>query len=649
MKVGNFMLLFVALILMVSCAAPPTALPPASTPTPAPSGVGIGTLNTEVLAQDWLITPHDLTFNANGNLLVAGNMDNRIAVLSPDGELLYYYELDEYNGRFENTCVATTSSGNSYALNSMGLYRLNADGTVTKLTSISHWVTHMCAGEGETLYYTADVHGHGTFFQIQLSPTVEIRRISSIKDRELRGMDRGPDNNFYAFSANTGRILKLFPDGSTEVFKSGFSHHGGPIYVAFTPDNTMFVADSPSQNVYEIDLVGNVTTRDEFRPYGEMLFLPDKSYYTLNIYESQLIKYDTEGALTFLRVGQTGRRLVYMPSGAFMGQVSGIGQHEYFPSGTIKVSSISDFSGDEYTRYIFDQNGNTYYFQDNALYSVSPLGTLTVINKDVGAAIRYYDESIAFSEVDQAVYALCTQGKGSLIMRYSIHGDKSVFYNNPHELAAGSLDVDVAGNVYYGYQRADDYSYHLLKIDPDGAAAELFSKEGDESGIMVISCAKTALDSYLVISPGKFIMYHVLENGDVEQLTPDLSITGVDYQGLETSKRGDVYMVSPGTLYRFAKSEITSPVSVSNSFQQITGNIGGIIDVVIPGSGFNDDTAVETTSPGCWIYQRVATSESLSFKVAVREGSIPGEYDIILHNAGQEKVVLGNMLRIGGD
>ena len=624
------MISFVALTLVVSC-------------------TDTGALKTEVLAQDWLITPHDLAFDANGNLLVACNMDNRIAVVNPDGELLHYYKLDEYNGRFENTCVATVASGSSYALNSRGLYGLNADGTVTKLISISHWVTHMCAGEDETLYYTADIHGRGGFFQIQLSPTVEIRQISSVDDGGLRGMDRGPDNNFYAFSADTGRIIKFSPNGSTEVFKSGFAHHGGPVYVAFTPDNTLFVATCPSQKVYEIDLAGNVTTRDEFIPFGEMLFLPDKSYYTLDIYQSQLFKYDTEGTRAFLNIGQIGRSLVYMPSGALMGQVAGIGQHEYFPSGTIESSAISDFYGRRNTRYIFDQDGNTYYFQDNALYSVSPLGTLTVISEDVGAAICYYDESIAFSEADQAIYVLGTEGKSSLIMRYSIHGDKSVFYNNPHELVAGSLDIDAAGNVYYGYQRADNYSYHLLKIDPDGTATELFSKEGEERGIMVISCAKAALDAYLVISPGKFVMYHVLENGDVEQLTSDISITGVDFQGLETSKSGYIYLVSPGILYRFAKNETASPVAVSNSFQQITGNIGEIIDVVIPGSGFNDDTAVETTALGCLIYQRVATSESLSFKVAVREGSIPGEYDIILHNTGQEKNVLCNMLRIGED
>ncbi len=166
---------------------------------------------------------------------------------------------------------------------------------------------------------------------------------------------------------------------------------------------------------------------------------------------------------------------------------------------------------------------------------------------------------------------------------------------------------------------------------------------------MVISCAKVALDAYLVISPGKFVMYHISESGDVEQLWSDINITGVDFQGLETSNEGYVYMVAPGTLYRFAQNETAPPVAVSNSFQQITGNIGEIIDVVIPGSGFNDDTAVETTAPGCWIYQRVATSESLSFKVAVRDGAIPGEYNIILHNAGQEVVVLGNMLKIGKD
>lgn len=637
------MVSFAALTLVVSCVSPPNQ------PFSLDSGTGTGALKTEVLAQDWLITPHDLAFAVDGNLLVAGNMDNRIAVVSPDGELLHYYELDEYDGRFENTSVATTAGGSSYALNSRGLYELNADGTVTKLISISHRVTHMCAGEDETLYYTADMHGRGGFFQIQLSPTVDIKQISSVDDGGLRGMDCGPDNNCYAFSADTGRIIKLSPDGATEVFKSGFAHHGGPVYVAFTPDNTLFVANCPSHNVYEIDLAGKVTTRDEFIPFGEMLFLPDKSYYTLEIYQSQLFKYDTEGGRTFLNIGQIGRGLVYMPSGALMGQVAGIGQYEYFPSGTIKASAIADFSGRQDTRYVFDQYGNAYYFQDNALYSVSPLGDLTVINKDVGAALRYYDESIAFSEADQAIYALGTQGKSSVIMRYSINGDQSVFYSNPHELAAGSLDVDVAGNVYYGYQRADDYSYHLLKIDPDGTATELFSREGEESGLMVISCAKAALDAYLVISPGKFVMHHISESGDVEQLGSDISITGVDFQGLETSKSGYVYMVSPGTLYRLAQDEITSPVAVSQGWQQITGNTGEIIDVVISGSGFNDDTAVATTAPGCWLYQRVATSESLSFKVAVREGSIPGEYDIILHNAGQEKVVLSNMIRIGED
>ena len=163
----------------------------------------------------------------------------------------------------------------------------------------------------------------------------------------------------------------------------------------------------------------------------------------------------------------------------------------------------------------------------------------------------------------------------------------------------------------------------------------------------ITSCSKTSLDCYLVLSPGRFIMYHVLENGDMEELTSDTTVIGVDFQGLETSKGGDIYMTAPGILYRFSKSESTSPISVSDSFQQITGDIGGIVDIVISGGGFNDDTAVETTASGCWIYQRVVNSDSLSFKLAVREGAILGEYDIILHNPGQEKVILENMLKIG--
>ena len=603
------------------------------------------TLYSDVLAQDWLITPHDLAFDANSNLLVAGNMDNRIAVLSPDNEFLFYYELDNYNGRFENTAVATTASGNSYALNSIGLYKLNADRTVSKLTSISHYVRHMCAGEGETLYYTADIDNRGTLFRIKLSPSLEIQQISSVEEKELRGLARGPDNNFYASSSNTGRIIKFSPDGSAEVFKSGFSDNGGPTYLAFTPQDTMFVADAGNGILYEIDLDGNANIRDEY-PYGEMLFLPDMSYYTLNIYQSQLIKYDMQGTRTILHHGQIGKRLVCMPSGAFLGHVREVGHYEYFPSGTVKASTISNLFGDEYTRYIFDSNGTTYGFHNNSLYSVSPLGNLTVIYEDVGCSVDRYHENIAFSEVDQAIYSVCTQ---FTIMRYSIDGEKSVFYENPYDVNHASLDVDREGNVYYAYFRLDTCSFHILKVDRNGVVAELFSKEGRYGcdGMSITSCSKTSLDCYLVLSPGRFIMYHVLENGDMEELASDTTVIGVDFQGLETSKGGDIYMTAPGILYRFSKSESTSPISVSDSFQQITGDIGGIVDIVISGVGFNDDTAVETTASGCWIYQRVVNSDSLSFKLAVREGAIPGEYDIILHNPGQEKVILENMLKIG--
>lgn len=379
----------------------------------------IGQLRTEILVTDWLIVPHDLAFDANGNLLVACNLDNRIALLSPDGDILMYYELESYEGSFQNTCVATTSSGDSYALNSIGLYKLNANGTVTKLAHMTHHVTHMVAGEGESLFFTGSCNGYNhedAFYRINLFPTAGIQRIFCFDYADIRDLDRGPDNNFYAFSAYTGTIMKFSVYGSIQVFKSGFSHHVGHRYLSFTPDGTMFLAD---QAVYEIDLDGNVTVREEFQPHGEMLFLPDKSYYTLDQYSSNLMKYDEQGNLTALRSGQIGRTLTYLPSGAFGGRVCNVGHYEYFPSGKLKTSTF-----DYGINYVFDKAGNSYYFTDVSLNRVDPLGTSSIITEDVSCDIDYYDEIIAFSEVDQVIYATCSIDQNNRVMRYFLNGDQ---------------------------------------------------------------------------------------------------------------------------------------------------------------------------------------------------------------------------------
>ena len=381
-----------------------------------------------------------------------------------------------------------------------------------------------------------------------------------------------------------------------------------------------------------------------------MLFLPDKSYYALNPYEAQLVYHDRRGTRTILRSGQMGNGLVYMPSGGLIANVNGVGQYEYFPTGAVRASEISHSGGESWTRYIFDRSGNTYYFEGGVLYRLDPLGTVTSLGEDVDCPlerqIRF--ERIAFSETSQALYAACRRGTGAFILRYSTNGEQAVFYDNPHNAEHATLDVDIQGNVYYAYHRIDTYAFELVKLDRQGKAVKLFSKAGPwgDEGMAVLSCAKTGLDSYLILSPFQFAMYRVLGSGDVEPPVTDYSVIGVDFTGIETSPEGDVYVLTIGILYRFSESEIAAPVAVSDSLQQVTASVGSITDVVIPGSGFTGDTAVEIDGPGCWVYQRAATSDSLTFKLAVRADATPGEYDIILHHPGQAPVVLKDMLRI---
>jgi hypothetical protein len=380
-----------------------------------------------------------------------------------------------------------------------------------------------------------------------------------------------------------------------------------------------------------------------------MLFLPDKSYYTLNPYESQLIHYDSRGTRTILRSGQIGSDLVYLPSGALMARVSGIGMYEYYPSGKLKLSSMHEFAGREWARYVVDREGNTYYFERDELHRIDPLGAVTSITEGPDCPSRMSIEGFQFSEADHSIYSVCAQGSRSWVVRYSMDGQVSTFYSNPYDVEHGTLDIDSAGNVYYVYHRLDDYTYEVVRLDAQGVPAKVFSKGGrwgDET-FGVISCAKERLDSYLVLSCQNFVMYRLAGDGSIQVLDTATPVVGADFLGIETSPEGDVYVISPGFLYRFSENGIGAAISVPDTFQQVTASIGSITDVVIPGNGFNGDTAVEIDAPGCWVYQREATSGALKFKLAVRPNAALGEYDIILHNPGRAAMVLENALGIG--
>lgn len=613
------------------------------------------TFNAEVFAKDWLINPHDLAYDSDGNLLVASNFENQIALITPDGKILHYYELDESYG-FESTCVATTTSGNSYVLNSTGLYYLKKDGTSNK---ISQWelpynIAHMCAGAGEELFVTVDNYSdmRGVLYKINVSsfPSSDIYKVASCEEMQLRDIDQGPNNNLFAFSASSGRIIKFDPNGNNEVFKTGFSYNIGPVYLTFTPNDTIFLADpyffnSTSQPVTEIDLNGNITLRYEFWPYGEMLFHDDGSYYTLDIYSSQLIKYSPQGDKQYLLAGKVGRSLEYMPNGAMIGFINAIGQYEYFPNGTIiKNTNISTFIGNENSRYIFDSDGNTYLIDDK-LYVLSPTGDISILIDNLNCEIAYHDENRVFSEYDKCIYVTGKKDNEFVIMKYCLDGTQSVFYENQYQVWRHGLDVDINGNIYYAFQKKHDYSYHLLKITSDGEVRELYTNQGVEVGAIMVACSKLNTNCYFTLRPFKFLLYHLTEDGEISRILADTDIKYVDPQGLEVSEEGDIYYSFPGIIYRFS-NKIHSEISISENLQPIVAEIGQIIDVVIPGNGFSLDTAIESNCPGVWIYQRKINYDSLSFKLAIREKSIKGEYDIYLHNPGQEKITLNNILTI---
>jgi hypothetical protein len=610
--------------------------------------------HTSVVARNWIVTPHELAFDSSGHVLVAANLDDRIAVCSQGGELLYYYSLPDtgvaLGGHYEETCVATTTSGNSYALNSTGLYKLNADRSVTKIAPVAFPPLSMCAGQGETLYFTAALDNLGGLFEITLSPTPAIRQIASYKDWALCSLDRGPDGNLYASVLYAGEILRFSPDGSVAVFKSGFSTDGGQLYLAFSPDETLFLADNNAGSLYEISLDGDVIARPEF-PYGEMLFLPDKSYFTLDLVSSQLIHYDNHGTRAILKSGEIGVDLVYMPSGALMTQVGGVGQYECFPSGVVRKSEVSRAGGGAWARYVFDRAGNAYYFEDATLYRIDPLGRLGAIAQGPSCPTQTRIERFQFSEAHQAVYSVCADGMRSAVVRYPVEGKAFTVYSNPNRVEHGTLDVDAAGNVYCVYHRTDNWMFEVLRLTGgEGIPERAFSSQGklQDEAEGVIACAKEGLDSYFIAASNVFALQHLSAEGNVTGVPVAPPVVGVDFLGIEVSPEGDVYVVVPSILYRFSRNESAGPVSVPTDAKQVSVSIGRVADVAIPAKGVTRDTAVEIRAPGCWVYQRVASPDSLSFKIAVRRDAIPGEYDVVLHHPGQAPLVLKHLLRIQG-
>ncbi len=617
----------------------------------APPAASPAAYHSTLIARDWLITPHDLAFDAAGNLLISANLDNRVAVVSPTGELLRYYELDDYQGAFQNTSVATTPSGRSWALNDVGLYELLPDGQALLITPLSRsrygWMTHMCAGPGEVLYFTAD-RGQGVLFEIQLTPVASIRQIAALPARSFRALDLGPDGNLYALSSATGEIYRITPSGDVSLFQKGFSRNGGPYYIAFSPAGTLFVSDFiANRSMYEITLLGDITRRPEYYACtGSILFLPDGTMYGLDVYEPQLMRYDLNGGRQTLRAGVVGRQLSYLPSGGVLSRMSGGGHRVYFSSGVVSPSPL-DPSLNTSASYLFDLEGNTYWFMNRRLFRADPGGAITTLADDLPQSFSGGAIQAAINYAERAIYAIARQDGALSILRFSLpDGARSEISRSSGPLISPAVAAAADGAVYLSYQTSGDYAYHVARIPPGGPATEVFRYPGREQGMILAACSRSDPRCYFILGPEPFRLREISPEGAVSEVVVDGdNVRAVDYQGLEITPGGDLWLVVPGQIFHLASALPASP-PVPADFPTVAIAPGQSAEVAIPGDGLDGETAVQTSVPGVWVYQRMAEAGVLRFQLSAWPRTAPGEYDLVLHNAGHPPVVLDKKIRI---
>jgi hypothetical protein len=504
------------------------------------------------LLKDWLITPHDLAINGQ-EIYVSGNLDNRVAVLNLNGQILRYYTLEK-NLQFDNVCVAVTSKGQVLAISAYGLWELKPDGTLSKIKSHSLNIGHMIVGPDDNLYVATRPQDKTTILKIGLDGstsdlvTVDSNRISDL-EFDLNG-------NLFMADGQYGRILKYSQKQGIEIFSSGFTGTAGsgPFYLAFDQAGRLYTS-SVENSLALVSATGTVIPLEFINISGDLVF-HDGLLYTIDIYTSKLfeinIDYTTILSKRILLDGfvpwyidHQGENMVVGQRGTLAGRV--FFNYDITQPGRVESNPLLNTLQPD--QYIYDDSGNTYLLFRRVLKKLAPTGREEYSFSLPGNF--QWNIPLFYNPADGKIYYFDI-GSNSVI-RANAQGAET-YHRFLSTVSKAFLSITKEGNVYAGI------------ISSDGAKLVDISKSPEER---VVWRPNTTFNVYWfhIDTDAKGNVYAALGPSfqDVVCIDPvkgtAVPVFGtsasrydwgfVDPQGFTVTDSGTVVVSAPGVLLKF--------------------------------------------------------------------------------------------------
>ncbi len=219
-----------------------------------------------------LYYPADIVFGPHGDIYVADQINNRIAVFNSDGTVLASYDGGSPTALYNIIAVALAQNGSIYAVNTNGgdshVTVLNPDGTASTTYSLATFGSVQPSGialspTGE-IYITDQAGGPNSTGCIHiLNPDGTASTTYTIDSLQPLGYPSGdvvfaPSGEIYFTDSYNNRIVVLNPDGTASTTYSAGLYF--PINLTFSSTGEIYVSDYGNNRIVVLNPDGTAST-----------------------------------------------------------------------------------------------------------------------------------------------------------------------------------------------------------------------------------------------------------------------------------------------------------------------------------------------------------------------------------------------------
>jgi hypothetical protein len=493
--------------------------------------------------------------------------------INPDGSISMAdgTKIDTFD--LQKKDIIMDEKGNKYYEKDGVIYRVNPDGSITKM------------GKGK----------------INADGTITMADGTKINTKKVSNIVSDKDGNKYI--EKDGVIYRINPDGSITKIGKGKINTDGSISMAdgtkidtFDLTQQKVVIDKDGNKYFEKDGViyrinpdGSITKigKGKINTDGSISMADGTKIDTFDMIDKKIV-IDKDGNKYFEKDGVIYR---INPDGS----ITEIGKGKINPDGSITMADGTKIDTKVLRKVVTDKNGNKYFEKDGVIYKINPDGSITEVGKGKisedgtiimtdGSTIKTFDlqendiimdeKGNKYYEKDGVIYKINPDGSITKIGKGKINADGTITMADGTKIntkKVSNIVIDKDGNKYI---EKDGVIY---KVNPDGSITKIGRGKINSDGSITMADG-TKIDTF-DLKNTKFVIdkdgnKYFEKDGVIYRVNPDGSITeigrgkinsdgsismadgtkidtfDVNTQKIFTDKDGNKYFEKDGVIYR---------------------------------------------------------------------------------------------------